>query len=278
MPPKIDLVGHKYGRLTVNSQVAKEQSEVVAWHCTCECGTVMQVTTSKLRSGQVQSCGCLHRVSIITGERFGRLVTVHELSERIDSKIAWLCRCDCGNESRLSATRLKAGLVSSCGCLSVEKTVERNTTHQLSGSREHRIWRGMKARCNSEVENPNPNYAGKGVTVDPTWEENFETFMRDMGPAPSNQHSIDRKDNDKGYTLENCRWADNSTQRFNRGTPSHNTSGHKGVSQNKNGKWTARLSFEKKSILNQTFPSLEEALAARTEAEEKVNSLIRLKS
>lgn len=278
MPPKINLVGHKYGRLTVNSQVAVGQCEVVTWHCTCECGKAMYVSTSKLRSGQVQSCGCLHRVAITEGERFGRLMAVHELGERIDSKVAWLCRCDCGNETRVAATRLKAGLVSSCGCLAVQMTVERNSTHRLSGSREHRIWRGMKARCNSEVETPNPNYAGKGISVDPSWTDSFEKFISDMGPAPSDQHSIDRKDNDLGYTPENCRWADNSTQRFNRATPSHNTSGFKGVRQNKNGKWTARLSFEKKSILNETFTSLEEALAARTRAEEEVESLIRLKS
>jgi hypothetical protein len=72
----------------------------------------------------------------------------------------------------------------------------------------------MKARCLCKSNNMYPRYGGSGVTIDPAWLD-YDTFLRDMGERPEG-HSLDRKDGNKGYSKENCRWATPSRQNRNR--------------------------------------------------------------
>lgn len=72
-------------------------------------------------------------------------------------------------------------------------------------SRTRRIWAGMRRRCNSPKEPSYRRYGGRGIKVCPEW-ANFEQFLADMGPAPAGL-TLDRENNDKGYSKDNCRWA-----------------------------------------------------------------------
>lgn len=81
---------------------------------------------------------------------------------------------------------------------------------------EYMVWATMIKRC----ENPNSplyaNYGAKGIKVCAEWRNSFDKFYSDMGPRPSDMHSIDRIDNESGYEPSNCRWATKSEQQFNR--------------------------------------------------------------
>lgn len=80
---------------------------------------------------------------------------------------------------------------------------------------EHYTWRTMLARCQNTNNSQYALYGGRGITVCKRWQK-YENFIADMGDRPSKQHSLDRINNNKGYTPSNCRWATRSEQQRNK--------------------------------------------------------------
>lgn len=76
-------------------------------------------------------------------------------------------------------------------------------------------WRMMKTRCNNPKDQAYKRYGGRGITVCERW-DTFDKFLEDMGPRPTLEHSLDRKDNSKGYCKDNCRWSTKREQSNNR--------------------------------------------------------------
>ena len=85
----------------------------------------------------------------------------------------------------------------------------------MSNTRPYKIWRGMKDRCNRKNNTRFNYYGGRGITYDPRWED-FNSFWEDMKDGYSDHLTLDRKDNNKGYFKENCRWATQTTQLRNK--------------------------------------------------------------
>jgi len=125
-----DLTGYKFGRLTVLERAENDKRGRTRWLCRCECGSEKIITSSRLKNGDTQSCGCLKRETPsnfqdLTGHKFGRLVVIKRAENSKTGQTRWLCRCDCGNEKIVWATALKNGNTQSCGCLAREKSSER---------------------------------------------------------------------------------------------------------------------------------------------------------
>lgn len=90
--------------------------------------------------------------------------------------------------------------------------------HGLSNSSEFNTWDTMKARCYNPNATGYERYGAKGIKICDRWLESFKNFYEDMGPKPDTNYSLDRLDNSKGYSKENCRWVTSKIQARNRKT------------------------------------------------------------
>jgi len=155
----------------------------------------------------------------ITGMKFGRL-TVSKHIGRGSKKSRnhfWLCLCDCGASVSVNGSCLRRGATKSCGCY--QKDVaraagDRTKTHGKTKTTTYNVWTSMVQRCNNENAKDYPRYGAIGITVCEEW-HTFENFLRDMGERPSGM-SLDRINNNSGYSKANCRWTDAKTQQRNK--------------------------------------------------------------
>jgi len=143
------------------------------------------------------------------GERFGMLVVL-ELAPSDGKNKRFVCVCDCGNVKAVANHHLTQGRMKSCGCGRIKHGHCRSNTR----SHEFTVWNSMRQRCNNPHSKRYKDYGGRGITVDSKW-DNFEAFLADMGTAPAG-YELDRIDNDKGYSKENCKWSTPKEQCRNR--------------------------------------------------------------
>ena len=149
------------------------------------------------------------KVHDLTGKHFGRL-KILERNPKNDNHggSRWDCECDCGNKITVQAGNLKNNHTQSCGCLNKEVTSKTNSAHGLTNTPEYYTWAAIKRRCYGTYSPDYPDYGGRGIVMCEEWKDDFTAFLRDMGPRPSSSHSIDRKNNDKGYDKENLAGAE----------------------------------------------------------------------
>jgi hypothetical protein len=155
----------------------------------------------------------------LSSQRFGKLVVV-SFAGVVRKKTLWNCRCDCGECRVVGATNLKSGNTKSCGCGIAIAASLRRTTHGKSRSPEHRSYYAIRDRCLNHRCKAYYRYGGRGITICPEWlgPGGFERFYADMGPRPGPNMSVERKDNNKGYSPDNCVWATDEEQNNNKRT------------------------------------------------------------
>ena len=165
--------------------------------------------------------------------------------------IHWECRT-----SSITTNKIKG-----CGCQK-GKHLE---THTLSGHIFYKTWNAMTQRCLNINHPQYIDYGGRGITVCEDWLD-VATFLKyaEVTYPSTFGYTLDRIDNDKGYSPENCRWATKSEQASNQRTQRNNTSGFVGVMYIKNkDKWVVSLSYLGKRVYIGSFPTIEEAVQAR---------------
>ncbi len=155
----------------------------------------------------------------LTGQKFGRLTAICPVAKNNHNAVLWLCDCECGLDAIVEGRSLTNGLTRSCGCLNQEAHQLRpnRTNHGKAGTRLYRIWKKMKSRCHNPKDSDYQKYYGsRGITVCNEWSHNFQAFYDwAITNGYSDELSIDRIDNDKGYSPDNCRWATAEEQRHN---------------------------------------------------------------
>lgn len=130
---KIDLAGRTFGDLAVVEEASRGGNGSAIWLCRCSCGNEVVFRGSDLREWRT-SCGCKTRKARdLSGQRFGRLLAV----ERVEK--LWLCKCDCGAETRVESNALVSGRTRSCGCIHRERARSR-----LGSAERRRLVRGAR--------------------------------------------------------------------------------------------------------------------------------------
>lgn len=270
MAKRKDLTGQRFGKLTVTEKTDKRKQGYILWRCRCDCGNELLVETKRLVRGSVTNCGCVpktdarngRRAEDLTGKVFGRLTVIRRVENK-NGRTCWLCRCDCGKEKAVTAHDLKAGNVKSCGGHSriiygrgrkdlTGYRIGRLTVLYATGERSYKgsVYWHCRCDCGNEVDISEDSLMHGGYkSCGCLQSENRKKICTQL-------HIMD------GTCIEML-----EKRKYRR----DNTSGFRGVTRMKNGRFRAYIGFKGKRYYIGCFEQYDEAVDARIEAEELIH-------
>lgn len=149
--------------------------------------------------------------TIQPGQKYGRLtiISTHKIAGTY--RYVAKCQCQCNVIKYIRMDALRKGMTLSCGCLQKE----RSTKHGAWDHPLYTVWKSMMRRCYNQKDDRYNRYGGRGITVCKKWHD-INIFINDMTQGYQKGLQIDRIDNDKGYSKNNCQWANRFTQAQNK--------------------------------------------------------------
>jgi len=154
------------------------------------------------------------RIIDMSGKKIGRWSVIKQEGNGKKGCALWLCICECGSEGVVSGANLRFGKSNQCKSCA---TAEKNTTHGLSKTRLFSIYSVMKSRCYNKNFHKYKSYGERGITICEEWLNDFKNFNDwAISSGYNDDLTIDRIDNEKGYSPDNCRWATAQMQSENR--------------------------------------------------------------
>lgn len=146
----------------------------------------------------------------LIGKIFTRLTVISSYPKKENGQTQWVCKCSCGKELVVTTSDLNSNGVQSCGCLNRENVIKRNTIHGYS-KRNHKhplydTWAGMNARCSNKNHIAYKYYGQRGISVCDEWKKTPVKFIKwAKANGWKKGLTIDRKNNEKNYSPENCK-------------------------------------------------------------------------
>ena len=157
----------------------------------------------------------------LTGKKFDRLTVIKLYGKDKNYHRLWLCQCNCGNTTIAHLGTLLNGHKKSCGC-----KPRSHITHNMSKTRFHKIWKGIKYRCINKNNIAYKYYGGRGIKICDRWlkfknfrDDMYQSYLEHVKQFGEKNTTIERKNNNGNYELNNpCVWATKKEQGNNRKT------------------------------------------------------------
>lgn len=189
-----------------------------------------------------------HNFIDIEGQRFGRLTVLRRGENTSRGLARWVCKCDCGNEILASGGNLRFGHTTSCGCYKEEIVKTCSVTHGMRRTRIYNIWTDIKSRCCNPNSNRHHVYFDRNIVMCDEWKNSFQSFYDwSIANGYTDELTIDRINNDEGYSPDNCRWVTNKENSRNKRNNRYIT--YKGKTQCLSA-WCEELGLDYKKVHN----------------------------
>lgn len=156
--------------------------------------------------------------NIQPGNRYNRLEFVGYTNKKIGKNPIGEWLCECGTKKELVNNLVYNLRVKSCGCsIPAVGNKKRGRGHGMRNTRIYGIWIAMRKRCINPIGRNKRWYGHKSLQICDEWKNDFIAFYEwATKNGYSDNLTIDRINNDLGYSPDNCRWADDFTQVHNR--------------------------------------------------------------
>jgi len=173
MPKRIstlELIGLKYGMLTIVNDLGSGNRSKRIVETKCDCGNIKTTDLNSLKTGNIKSCGCLHKwmPSEFIGKKYGKLLII-DFFGFINNRATVVVKCDCGTKKNIKFDYLQSGNTASCGC--IKKTKNGLSHHPL-----YKVWSHVLDRCYDVKNEKYHVYGGKGVIVCEEWRNDYKAF------------------------------------------------------------------------------------------------------
>lgn len=214
-------IGRKYGKLTILEYLKNDK-----YRYKCDCGNEGFRRGCTILKTKYPTCGCGNTEERRSQKIQSILNTIKNNCKVIDGyylettkgrkRLFVVCEClKCHNMFKIRYDMLNHLHGDHCPQCNIKAMGERFKKPH----RDHKLWRiwwGMKQRCYKKTSKMYKDYGARGITICEEWLVSYEVFYEwSINNGYGKGLSIDRIDNNKGYSPDNCRWVDQSIQLYN---------------------------------------------------------------